>query len=562
VRPTAFSLLLATLSPLQGFGFIFAPIPGADAPGYSKPAPPELPLLPGDRGAAVPPLPSGRGGQGVRPRSAERSLLAGSPVDSASRSAQTGAAQREDQGSAPPETLTYGRFGQLSLYRRSPHPTHVVLFLSGDGGWNQGVVDMAQILADLDSLVVGISVPHYLRQIATADEKCTYAAADFEMLSKFVQKKLGLPTYVPPVLVGYSSGATLAYALMAQAPPNTFHGAISLGFCPDLPLRRPFCEGRGLTAEPGPKGKGFVFLPAKAFDNPWIAFQGNADKLCSMDFAVRYTKGVPGAELVLVPDVGHGFSRQARWVPQFKQAFLGLFGRQAPARTEAPADAAVTVSVGDLPLVEVPAKGTAGDTLASETFAVILSGDGGWAGIDREVASALSSRGIPVVGLNSLQYFWTARDPDGIARDLDRILRHYLAAWKQRRALLIGYSLGADVLPFAAARLPADLLAQVELIVLLGPSPAASFEFHLGDWLGVGGDRGQPVLPEVKKLSGHPLLCIYGKAEKDSLCPQIVPPLGKAVALEGAHHFGGRYDALADLILAEARAGGTRGGTP
>ena len=476
----------------------------------------------------------------MRPRSAERPLPADSLAD-------------------PADTLTYGRFGKVTLYR-PPHPAHVVIFLSGDGGWNQGVVDMARILAGMDSLVVGVNLPYYLRQIAIANEKCTYAAADFELLSKFVQKKLGLPTYLPPVLVGYSSGATLVYALLAQAPPNTFQGAISLGFCPDLPLRHPLCEGHGLQAEPGPKGKGFVFLPAKAFDNPWIAVQGDADQVCAKDFAARYTRGVPGAELVSVPLVGHGFSKQARWVPQFKQAFRGLVARQNPARAETAAGiagTAGTAGVRDLPLVEVPAKGTAGDT-----FAVILSGDGGWAGIDREVAGALAGRGIPVVGLNSLQYFWKPRDADGTARDLERLLRHYLAAWSQQKVLLVGYSLGADVLPFLAARLPADLLARVELIVLIGPSPKASFEFHLGDWLHMGADRGEPVLPEVKKLNGHPLLCLYGKEETDSLCPQIVPPLGKTVALAGAHHFGGRYDTLADLILAEARAGAARGGTP
>ena len=206
-------------------------------------------------------------------------------------------------------------------------------------------------------------------------------------------------------------------------------------------------------------------------------------------------------------------------------------------------------AVQDLPLVEVPAKGGA----AGELMAVIISGDGGWAGIDRDVAGALSAKGIPVVGLNSLQYFWSARTPDGTAKDLERILRHYLAAWNRPQALLIGYSLGADVLPFAASRLPADVLSKVKLIALLGPSTKAAFEFHVSDWLG-GGSAGQPVLPEVKKLAGHPpVLCLHGAKEKDSLCPELTPALGKSVELPGAHHFGGNYEELAALILKEAQ---------
>ncbi len=97
----------------------------------------------------------------------------------------------------------------------------------------------------------------------------------------------------------------------------------------------------------------------------------------------------------------------------------------------------------DLPLVEIPAKKPSGNILT-----VILSGDGGWASIDLELGDILSNQGVSVVDFNSLQYFWTHRAPEGASRDLERILRHYLAAWNKEKAIPIGYSLGADVLPF------------------------------------------------------------------------------------------------------------------
>ncbi|HEY0511434.1 MAG TPA: AcvB/VirJ family lysyl-phosphatidylglycerol hydrolase [Thermoanaerobaculia bacterium] len=461
---------------------------------------------------------------------------------------------------APPtETLTYGRFGTVWLYRRTPHPSHVALFFSGDGGWNLGVVDMAQILADMDTLVVGISVPYYVGKLNAAKESCTSSAVDLELLSKYVQKKLGLPNYAPPVLVGYSSGATLAYAALVQAPPSTFKGAIGMGFCPDLPLAHPFCPGHGIASDPGPKGKGLVFRPAATLEQPFVAFQGTIDKVCFKDDVVKYTAKVKNGETVLLPDVGHGFSKTNKWAPQFRQAFRRIVQEKAPESAAAttgassPATAAAlkgAPAVADLPLVEVPAKAQGGKTLA-----VILSGDGGWAGIDRDVAGALAAKGIPVVGWNSLQYFWSAKKPDTGGRDLERILRHYLAAWNKSDVLLIGYSFGADVLPFFADRLPADLLGRVRLVALLGPGTTADFEFHVTDWLG-GGSKGQPVLPEVRKLAGHPpVLCLYGNKESDSLCPQIPAALGKAQVLPGAHHFGGDYDVLAALILKEAQGG-------
>jgi type IV secretory pathway VirJ component len=171
-------------------------------------------------------------------------------------------------------TLTFGRFGTITLYQEKPHPANVILFVSGDGGWNQGVVDMARELAGMDALVAGIDIVHYLKALSGSSEPCSYPAADFENLSHYLQKRLEFPQYVLPVLIGYSSGATLIYATLAQSPPGTFLGAMSLGFCPDLPLDKPFCKGSGLTMEPGPRGKGINFLPSSHLNDPWIALQG------------------------------------------------------------------------------------------------------------------------------------------------------------------------------------------------------------------------------------------------------------------------------------------------
>ena len=156
-------------------------------------------------------------------------------------------------------SVEFGRFGKVTVYYQSPLPSHVVLFVSGDGGWNKGVVDMARELASLDALVAGIDITHYLRELERSPENCSYPAADFELLSKFLQKKMDFPVYVPPVLVGYSSGATLVYALLAQAPPDTFRGAISMGFCPDLPLVKPLCKGKGTGVEERSTREGVYF---------------------------------------------------------------------------------------------------------------------------------------------------------------------------------------------------------------------------------------------------------------------------------------------------------------
>ncbi len=454
-------------------------------------------------------------------------------------------------------TLEFGRFGTVTLYQAGAQPAQVALFVSGDGGWNKGVVDMARELAATGALVVGIDIVHYEKQLAASTEPCLYPAADFEALSQYVQKKLEFPAYRLPVLVGYSSGATLVYAVLVQAPPNTFQGAISLGFCPDFPRTRPFCKGSGLAWQPLAKGKGVDFLPAATLQAPWIALQGTIDQVCDPPATASFVRSVPRGEIVMLPKVGHGFAVPRNWMPQFKEAFARITRADAapgqPAAL-APATAASTPEsdVGGLPLVEVPAKGAASDTMA-----VIVSGDGGWAGIDREIGTVIAGRGIPVVGLNSLQYFWKRKTPDIAAADLVRILRHYLAAWHKQRVLLVGYSRGAEVLPFMADRLPADLRGRVRLVALLGATGSVEFEFHVGDWLGGSGGKNElPVKPEVEKLAGLKVLCVQGDEERDSLCPSLGAGLATDLALKGAHHFGGAYETIADAILREAGLAG------
>ncbi len=446
------------------------------------------------------------------------------------------------------ETVTFGRFGTVTLYHRTPHPSRVVLFISGDGGWNLGVVDMARELMPLDALVVGIDITHYQKELLAGSEKCLYPASDFEDLSKFVQAKLGDPTYQTPVLVGYSSGATLVYAILVQAPSNTFRGALSLGFCPDIDISRPFCPGNGLKWRPGAKGKGVIFLPATTLEVPFVALQGTIDQVCFPDSTVAFINRTKNARVVVLQKVGHGFSVPKNWMPQFKDAFESIM-------KSAPVDApmARTDELQDLPLIEVPAKeGAPAET--ANAIVVEVTGDGGWSVTDKGLANTLSAEGFPVVGLNSLHYFWHAKSPDQAAQDLGRLIDHYLPLWKKEKVILIGYSFGAEVIPFMYNRLSPAQQTKVSLMALLAPSPHADFQFHVVDWIGGNGSGSQyPVVPEIAKIAGPKVLCFYGSGEGESACTECDPAKVTSIPYGGGHRIGGRYDELARRILDEAR---------
>ncbi|HEX9500437.1 MAG TPA: AcvB/VirJ family lysyl-phosphatidylglycerol hydrolase [Thermoanaerobaculia bacterium] len=201
------------------------------------------------------------------------------------------------------------------------------------------------------------------------------------------------------------------------------------------------------------------------------------------------------------------------------------------------------------PVIELPA--TAG---ASDRFAVVLTGDGGWRKVDDRIAAVLRSQGIPVVGFDVPAYFATRRTPEESACALEQTIRMYQQRWQKPKVILIGYSRGADVLPFMASRLADDIRASVQLIALLGPEPLIDFRFH--PWWDpkkyFHHEEQFPVLPEVEKLPPGKVLCVYGDAEKDTLCTQLDLRF-TTVTESGGHHFGGHYDDVARAILNAAR---------
>jgi len=329
----------------------------------------------------------------------------------------------------------------------------------------------------------------------------------------------------------------LVYATLAQSPNGTFAGGIGLGFDQKMDLKKPLCKGEGVQFE---KLKdGVSFLPVQHIKVPFIALQGASDKTYTMAESKVFLAKVTNAELVSLPKVGHSFADSKHWASQYRTAFKRI--ADVSKKTSAPS---TPKSLGNLPVIEIKATGP-----ETDTFAIIISGDGGWAGLDKEVGAVLVAKGVPVIGVDSLRYFWTARTPDSTAADLDRIIRYYAAQLNKKRVVLIGYSQGADVLPFIATRLPRESRALVTLAAGIGLSEHAAFEFHLANWVS-NGQEGPETLPEVAKINGIPFLCIYGADDKDAICQKLEKtPSARVVKLPGGHHFNGNYGLLAEQIL-------------
>jgi len=363
-----------------------------------------------------------------------------------------------------------------------------------------------------------------------AHGRCWYPAGQLESIAQDAEKRLGLPEYLRPTLVGEGLGASVAWAALEQAPRGTFAGAVLGGLCPRRELPAAPCGGGGQPAgaerriAPGPAGA------------PVSVLATAGDARCAPAEARAFAEAIPGATFEEGPEESRPGAAAG--------AVLRAAGPPGAAPPAAPP--AAPASIADLPVVEVPARA------AGRRLAVLLSGDGGWVGIDEGVAGALADAGVAVAGLDSLKYFWRRRTPEETAAAVGRIVAHYRARWGRDEVVLVGYSRGADIVPLLPPRLPPEARAALRGLALLGPGTFAELEVHVVDLFSskrrddaVSTEAAVRALPE-----GLAVLCVQGADEHDSLCPLVEARPGvRRVVLPGGHHFDRDYAKLARLVL-------------
>jgi type IV secretory pathway VirJ component len=229
-------------------------------------------------------------------------------------------------------------------------------------------------------------------------------------------------------------------------------------------------------------------------------------------------------------------------------AFVTLAGVTAMAQSPVAGSAS---DLSKLPLKEMRAASDTGGVLV-----IFLTGDGGWAPLDEQVTAELRAHGVDVVGWNTRPYLSKKKEPADIAVDLTRIARHYMVAWNRPRLAVMGYSRGADLLPFAVAGMPQDLRDRTVLLTMLSLSTRTGFEFHFEDiFVEVKRETDRLTLPELTQLKGMRMLCMYGADEKESGCRDASPGLiTRKIELPGGHHYDDNFKRVGDLILDDLRA--------
>jgi type IV secretory pathway VirJ component len=417
--------------------------------------------------------------------------------------------------SARADTIPGGRFGDVRLSApKGPMRGFMVLF-SRLGGWTSADQQTADALAAHDILVVGVDSGRYLTTLAATPETCHRLFNDVTAISGQLQREQSAGAYFTPIVAGIGDSGVIAEQVLSRAPSNTIAGAISIDPTANVDARVKSCPpDPSITYEPG--SPGFWSIGATANLNGLI------------DVTVTGLRQA-GAHI----DIQHFGSdtTESAMLLALSEPHL------SPQEQDAP-------DVASLPLIELPAQHP------SNMLAIVISGDGGWHDLDQTIAHHLQDWGVSVVGIDSLRYFWSKKRPEETARTVDNVIRTYATRWHASSVALIGYSFGADVLPFVYNRMPAPERDKVKLMALLGLGKEADFEIKITGWLGLPPSAAAlPEQPEISKIPPNLVQCFYGDDETDSMCPALAKLNLAVIRTPGGHHFGGDYLRLARLIL-------------
>jgi type IV secretory pathway VirJ component len=426
----------------------------------------------------------------------------------------------------------YGLFGDVHVAAPQGDPQRTIVFISDRGGWNARAETLATALAADGALVFGIDLPAYLKQMLSINDTCSLPSAHVQEMSDWMQRHQNLKNFTYPILVGDGAGAAFAYAVDAQAPKGAFAALVSLGWDFSLHFPRPLCKGdAGEMSALDADGK-FRIVPVAALPSRWLPlpFAAGARRDGAVAALSTLGKNILRPQAIPQVDAAAELVRGIAWLTAPVTAMKPLPG-----------------DVADLPLIEVPAQGE-----FAQRIALILTGDGGWQGLDIAVADQLAKRGIFVVGLSTVRFFWQTRTPEEAADALTRIIGHYGAEHPDADFIVIGYSFGASLAPVVVNRVAAAARARIAAQVLISPDAEAVFEIHVGDWFGSTHHEGAlPLAPEIANTT-VPVICVHGADEgADSFCPSLAGKANvKEVELPGAHHYDGDYDALGASIAA------------
>lgn len=188
-------------------------------------------------------------------------------------------------------------------------------------------------------------------------------------------------------------------------------------------------------------------------------------------------------------------------------------------------------------------------TSPTRVAAVYYSGDMGLRfGMGTHVAPMLAARGIPVFGVSMPALFNEQRSQAEVNAMLAATIRDALAQSGARKLVLMGQSFGSDILVAGLDALPPELRSKVAAVVLVVPGQKAYFRADPTGLRYLEAPDADEVTA-IKRMTWAPLICIFGQAETDSLCPSLLGSHAKVIEMPGGHFLHNDHDRLVATML-------------
>jgi type IV secretory pathway VirJ component len=182
-------------------------------------------------------------------------------------------------------------------------------------------------------------------------------------------------------------------------------------------------------------------------------------------------------------------------------------------------------------------------------FVFFISGDGGWTKFDQLLSEALAKKGLNIIGLNSKKYFWNPKTPESTTADVSTAIAHYQKLWNKKSFILIGYSFGADVIPFIANRMTTSLRDSLNGVLALSPDRYSDFEVRIGDLLHLTKSTKYDVLAEFKNIKAFKAIAYFGSEEDIDLRNHFINEGVNTILLTGNHHFNYNYGEISESLF-------------
>lgn len=179
-------------------------------------------------------------------------------------------------------------------------------------------------------------------------------------------------------------------------------------------------------------------------------------------------------------------------------------------------------------------------------YVILFTGNGGWRKLVQSVTYYLNQKNVSVLAINTKKYLLSKKNPNQICCDLETLIDRYNIKWKGKKVIIIGYSMGAEILPFAINCMEDKYKQKIIDLILIGPGQKATFKVKLRDYYWEV-NKGEDIYPELQKMNKVKTYVICDD-NRFSICHENLDGVVEHDFLGGGHHFGGDYNKLSSLV--------------